>query len=253
MNSPGLPAFPGVLALVLAPFVGSFLGVLVRRLPAGRSWAWSRSACEHCGRVLPAAELVPLLSYAVLRGRCAGCAAPIGWFHPAIELAALAVAALVIAAAGTEPSSLWPGCVLGWGCLTLALIDWRHFRLPDAITLPLLLLGLLATGWRQPPSLGDHALACLLGWLAFRGIALLYRRLRGIEGLGQGDAKLLAAAGAWLGTAALPIVVCVGAALTLVGVLGQAAWLRRAPGRHRRVAFGPGLAAALFGCWLLLR
>ena len=246
MNSSALAA------LVVAPFAGSFLGVLVRRLPAGRSWAWSRSACEQCGRVLPPAELVPLVSFVVLRGRCAGCAAPIGWFHPAMELASAVVAGLVIALTGTEPSILWPGCVLGWACLTLALIDGAHFRLPDALTLPLLLLGLLATAWAHPAALGDHALACLLGWLAFRGIAWLYRRLRGFEGLGQGDAKLLAAAGAWLGTAALPVVVCAGAALTLLGVLGQAAWLRRRPERHRRVAFGPGLAAALFGCWLLL-
>ena len=244
---------PGLLALVIAPFVGSFLGVLVRRLPAGRDWAWSRSVCEHCGRVLPPAELVPLLSYAMLRGRCAGCGARIGRFHPGIELASLAVAGLVIAAAGTDPSELWPGCVLGWGCLALALIDRRHFRLPDALTLPLLLLGLLATAWRQPDQLGDHALACLLGWLAFRGVALLYRRLRGIDGLGQGDAKLLAASGAWVGTAALPVLVCAGAALTLLVVLGQAAWRRRLPDRRRRIAFGPGLAAALFGCWLMLR
>lgn len=241
-----------LLALLASPFVGSFLGVLVKRLPAGQDWAWSRSGCEHCARVLSPAELVPLASYAALRGRCAGCAAPIGRFHPAIELAALAVAGLVVTLAGDDPATLWPGCVLGWICLALALIDWRHFRLPDTLTLPLLLLGLLATAWRQPGQLGDHALACLLGWLAFRGIAWLYRRLRGIEGLGQGDAKLLAAGGAWLGTPALPVLVCAGAALTLLGVLAQAAWLRQRPGRHQRIAFGPGLAASLFGCWLLL-
>lgn len=241
-------------ALLAAPFVGSFLGVLVQRLPAGRSWAWSRSMCDHCGHVLGPAELVPLLSYAVLRGRCAGCGAPIGWFHPAIELAALAVAGLVTAAGdGTEPSRLWPGCVLGWICLALALIDWRHFRLPDTLTLPLLLLGLLATAWRQPDLLFDHALACLLGWVAFRGIALLYRRLRGVDGLGQGDAKLLAAAGAWLGTLALPMVVCLAAVVTLLGVLAPALWSWQKPDPRRRVAFGPGLAASLFGCWLLLR
>ncbi len=238
-------------ALLVSPFVGSFLGVLVQRLPRGRSWAWSRSECEHCGRVLSPAELVPLLSYAMLRGRCAGCASPIGWFHPAIELAALAVAVAVAASGGGAPWVLWPGCVLGWICLALGLIDWRHFRLPDVLTLPLLLLGLLATAWRQPDQLGDHALACLLGWLAFRGIALLYRRLRGVEGLGQGDAKLLAAAGAWLGMLALPMVVCGGAILTLLAVLARALWSWQKPDRHRRVAFGPGLAASLFGCWLI--
>lgn len=240
------------LPLAVAPFAGSFLGVLVRRLPAGRSWAWSRSECEDCARVLSPAELIPLASFVLLRGRCAGCAAPIGWFHPAIELAALAIASVVALVAGTEPWLVWPGCVLGWLCLALALIDWRHFRLPDVLTLPLLLLGLLATAWREPEQLGDHALACLIGWLAFRGVALLYRRLRGLDGLGPGDAKLLAAAGAWVGIQTLPVVVCAGAGLTLLGILAEALWLWQKPSRDRRVAFGPGLAAALFGCWLAL-
>ncbi|WP_428395728.1 prepilin peptidase [Lichenicoccus sp.] len=240
----------GVLALVASPFAGSFLGVVVRRLPQGRDWAWSRSACETCGRTLRPAELVPLLSFALLRGRCAGCGGAIGWFHPAIELAAVAVTVLVIVAVGTQPAVLLAGCVLGWVCLALALIDWRHQRLPDALTLPLLLLGLLVTAWLQSRHLFDHALACVLGWLAFRAIALLYRRLRGIEGLGAGDAKLLAAAGAWLGVAALPRVVELAAGLTLLGVLGSALWTWRWLAPSRRVAFGPGLAASLFACWL---
>ena len=243
----------GVLALVASPFAGSFLGVVVRRLPVGRGWAWSRSACETCGRTLSPVELVPLLSFAALRGRCAGCGGAIGWFHPAIELAALAVTLLVIVAVGTQPAILLAGCALGWTCLALALIDLRHQRLPDALTLPLLLLGLFVTARGRPQDLFDHALGCVLGWLAFRGIALLYRRLRGIEGLGAGDAKLLAAAGAWLGAAVLPRVVGVAAGLTLLGVLGHALWTRRRPQRTRRVAFGPGLAAALFACWLIQR
>ena len=243
--------FDAVLALLAAPFAGSFLGVLVQRIPQRREWAWSRSACVQCGRLLPAAELVPLLSYAALRGRCAECAAPIGRFHPAIELAALAVAGLAAAAAPGDPGALWAGCVLGWMCLALGWIDWLHFRLPDVLTLPLLLLGLLLTAWRSPDQLSDHALACVLGWASFRIVALAWRRLRGMEGLGQGDAKLLAAGGAWLGTLALPVMVCAGAALTLCVVLVHAAWLRRLPRRTQRVPFGPGLAAALFGCWLL--
>jgi len=116
----------------------------------------------------------------------------------------------------------------------------------------LLLAGLLQTAWVAPDHLFDHAAAALLGWVAFRAVAWFYRRLRGVEGLGQGDAKLLAAAGAWLGTQALPVVVCAGAALTLLAVLARAAWLRRMPGHAERIAFGPGLAASLFGCWLLL-
>ena len=241
----------GWLALLASPFAGSFLGVLVRRLPAGRPWAWSRSACEQCGRVLGPAEMVPLLSYVTQRGRCRECHARIGWFHPAIELAALGVTALVIAAVGDAPATLAAGCALGWICLALALIDVRHFRLPDTLTLPLLLAGLLTTAWQQPDLLFDHAAACLLGWLCFAGVAVLYRRLRGIAGLGAGDAKLLAASGAWLGVAALPLVAGLGAALTLLAVLARAVWTRRRPRASHRVAYGPGLAAATFGCWLL--
>ncbi len=241
----------GLLALLASPFVGSFLGVLVRRLPSGRSWTWSRSACEHCGRELTPFELVPLLSFAALRGRCRGCGARIGGFHPGIELGALAVTGLVVVVAGDEPETLLCGCVLGWGCLTLALIDARHFRLPDALTLPLLLAGLLATAWLSPSLLMDHAAACLAGWLCFTGIAWFYRRLRGREGLGPGDAKLLAMAGAWLGVSALPLVIGLAAGLTLLVVLAEALWTRRLPDPRRRIAFGPGLAAASFGCWLL--
>ena len=239
------------LALVAAPAIGSFLGVLVRRLPQGRPVVASRSACEQCGRVLGPAELVPLASFAWLRGRCAGCGAAIGWFHPAIEAAALALAVPVVLAADGDSLTLWAGCVLGWTCLALALIDLRHQRLPDALTLPLLLAGLAACWWRSPGLLGAHSLAAALGWLGFRALAVLYRRLRGIEGLGQGDAKLLAAAGAWVGLAGLPDVFGGGALLTLLGVLGEAAWHRRRPGAGRRLPFGPGLAAAMFATWLL--
>ncbi|TLU71658.1 prepilin peptidase [Lichenicoccus roseus] len=239
------------LALLVSPAIGSFLGVLVRRLPSGRPVALARSGCEHCGRVLGAAELLPLVSYAWQRGRCVGCGAPIGWFHPAIELAALAVAVVMVPAAGGDGLTLWAGCGLGWTCLTLALIDLQHQRLPDILTLPLLLAGLGVCALGTPDRLASNALAACLGWLGFRAIALLYRRLRGIEGLGQGDAKLLAAAGAWVGLAMLPLVMGGGAFLTLLWVLGEAAWRRRMPPPQRRLPFGPGLAAACFAVWLL--
>ncbi len=195
--------------------------------------------------------MVPLLSFAWQRGRCAGCGAVIGWFHPATELAALAVAVPVVLVAGDDSLTLWGGCVLGWICLTLALIDLAHQRLPDVLTLPLLLVGLAVCALRTPEQLGAHVLAAVVGWLGFRVVALLYRRLRGIDGLGQGDAKLAAAAGAWVGLAALPEAVCGAALLTLLAVLGEAAWHRRMPGRERRLPFGPGLATATFGVWLL--
>ena len=224
--------------VLAAPFVGSVLGVLVRRLPAARPVAWARSACESCGRVLGPAELVPLLSYAALRGRCRGCGAPIGRFHPAIELAAVAVAVWAVAASGT-----WFDCALGWGLLALAWIDWEHQRLPDALTLPLVALGLVASWWGEPWGLLDHAIGAVVGYVAFRLIALGYRAWRGRDGLGAGDAKLLAAAGAWVGWDRLDQVVLVGA---LAGI-GMAVWRARSvrPPGGTAVPFGPGLALGL--------
>ncbi len=228
-----------LLSLLLAPFAGSFLGVLIRRLPRGRPVAWSRSACETCGAPLPPYALMPLLSFAVLRGRCAACHVPIGWFHPAIELAAVAVAAWAVLA-GAE--TLWADCAFGWTLLTLAWIDWEHLRLPDALTLPLILAGLAATLWAEPDAVADHAFATMAAYFLFRGVSLAYRGLRGCEGLGSGDAKLFAAIGAWVGIEGVPSVLILAAG---AGVL-----LALCDARHRpltggaMVPFGPPLALA---------
>ena len=237
---------PPVLA---APFVGSFLGVLIRRLPRGESVALSRSHCESCGRTLGPAELVPLASYTLQGGRCRGCAAPIGRFHLAVELAALLVAAVAVAAFPWASAAgwLWGGCVLGWGLLALAWIDWEWLRLPDALTLPLILLGLGFTAWLDAPALPDHAIGAVVGYLAFRAIALAYRALRGREGLGRGDATLLAAGGAWLGWQALPLVV-LGAAAAALALVGVRALRGRSLSAATAIPFGPALALAI---WVL--
>jgi leader peptidase (prepilin peptidase)/N-methyltransferase len=113
------------LPIIVAPFIGSFLGVLIRRLPAGEPVAMARSACAACGRRLGARDLVPLVSFLLLRGRCRICGAPIGWFHPAIELAALGVA-LWAALTQDAPGLVWASCVLGWTLLALGWIDVEH-------------------------------------------------------------------------------------------------------------------------------
>lgn len=225
--------------LLAAPFIGSFLGVLIRRLPLGAPVALARSACEGCGAVLRPVELVPLASYAALRGRCARCGRAIGRFHPAVELAAVLVAAW---AAWADPDAVWANCVLGWALLALAWIDWDHMRLPDALTLPLIPLGLAAAWWEDADLAADHAIAAVAGYALFRGVAWGYRRLRGRDGLGQGDAKLLAVAGAWVGLAALPNVLLIGA---LTGLLLAALQGRRALA-GAPVPFGPALALALW-------
>jgi hypothetical protein len=122
-------------AAVVAPFVGSFLGVVVARLPEKRDVVGGRSRCPACGHVLGVRDLAPLLSWAVLRGRCRHCGARIGWIYPAVELGALGVA--VWAASVVEGWLLWVSCGLGWTLLALAAIDLRHYLLPNALTLPL--------------------------------------------------------------------------------------------------------------------
>ncbi len=228
--------------LLASPFVGSFLGVLIARLPDGRPVLLGRSQCDHCGAPVPAHDLLPLLSYAVLRGVCRRCAAPIHPFHWRVELAALAVPVSALAAGWAGPA-LWAACGLGWTLLALAWIDCNGMILPDGLTLPLIPAGLLATWWLDPGGLPDHALAAALGYTAFRAIALLYRRLRGRDGLGEGDAKLLAALGAWVGLGGLPPVLLAAA---LAG-LGWALLLRlrgTALSLTTALPFGPFLALA---------
>ena len=234
-------------ALLAAPFVGSFLGVIIRRLPDALPIAWSRSRCEWCGAALSAGDLVPLYSWLAARGRCRYCSHPLGWFYPSIEVAAIAVplsAAIVDHGAG-----IWLDCLLGWWLLALAWIDIRRWLLPDPLTLPLVIVGLLATAVLDPAELTEHALGAALGYLGLRAVGMLYQVLRGREGLGRGDAKLLAGSGAWLGADALPQVVLAAA----VSALAAAAGLRLAGirlGALSALPFGPFLALATWIVWL---
>lgn len=232
--------------LIVAPFIGSFAGVIIRRLPAGRPVALARSACETCGQGLGVLDLVPLASHMALGGVCRHCGARVSRFHPAVELAALAIAMWAVAAEPCGPR-LWADCGLGWTLLVLGWIDIDHFRLPDALTLPLILAGLAEMLLLQPEAMLDRAGGAAVGYFAFRAIGVAYRALRGREGLGAGDAKLLSAAGAWVGAGALPTVVLAAALLGL----GSAVALRLSGGKVRAgtpLPFGPPLALAI---WLV--
>ncbi|HET7880188.1 MAG TPA: A24 family peptidase [Acetobacteraceae bacterium] len=237
-----------VLPLIASPFIGSFAAVLIRRLPREQPIALARSRCEACGHVLGPWEMIPLISAAALSMRCRWCRVRIPLMHLGVELACMGIAVGAILAA-PDIRSIWLGCALGWTVLTLAWIDWDHMLLPDVLTLPLILAGLVATLIFDPASVTDHAGAAAVGYAAFRGIDLVYRRLRGHDGLGQGDAKLLAAGGAWLGLAALPVVVFTAAVCGLL----LAAGLRIAGHAMHRTAmipFGPPLCAAIWAVWL---
>jgi len=235
-------------AVVVAPAIGSFLGVVIRRLPEERPIALTRSRCDSCDTLLGARDLVPLFSWTVRHGRCRFCGCRLGWFYPAVELAALAIA--LIALILDRGAYVWLDCMLGWWLLALGWIDARQWLLPDLLTLPLVIAGLLAALIFDPGEVSERALGAALGYLALRGLAYVYRKLRGRDGLGQGDAKLLAAAGAWVGASALPQVILIAA---LAG-LAAAACLRLAGVRLRAASalpFGPFLAVATWLVWLL--
>jgi leader peptidase (prepilin peptidase)/N-methyltransferase len=241
----GVPAWAWPLAA--APFVGSFLGVLVTRLPQERTVVWGRSACPACGHGLGACDLVPVLSWAALGGRCRHCGARIHLLYPAMELGALGVAAWA-AALGSGPF-LWASCGLGWALLALAVIDARDGLLPDVLTYPLMLAGPPVTALLEPDAVYDRAIGAAAGFGVFWLLALAYRRLRHREGLGLGDAKLLAAAGAWLGWQPLPSVVLVAAVAGLSWVLALRAIGRRLA-LDTELALGPGLCLGFWLVWL---
>lgn len=231
--------------------MGSFVATLALRAPSGwQGMWWGRSRCPSCGTVLRVPDLVPLLSWLCLRGRCRYCGAPLGVRYPLVELASAAIGGL--APLLLPVPEAWVAALLGWWLLALALIDLELWLLPDALTLPLIAGGLLlaagnAAGLfylRTPATLLDAVLGAGLGYASFALLGWLYRRLRGREGLGLGDAKLLAAAGAWVGAGLLPVVVLLGALLGLGFAVLQKGPLRA----ETAIPFGPALAAAF---WLV--
>jgi leader peptidase (prepilin peptidase) / N-methyltransferase len=238
---------PWLWPAIAAPFIGSFLGVLVTRARVPQSILVGRSACEHCGHRLGPADLVPLASWLVTRGRCRHCRQAIGAFYPAIEVAALAVA-LWSAWLATD-WLLWPSCVLGWLLLALAAIDWRCFLLPDFLTLPLLAGGLLLWAVAEPAVLPSHAIGAAAGLAFILMLRWAYWLLRRQEGIGLGDAKLLAASGAWVSWEGLPSVLLVASVAALASTL-----LRHKRGGSislvDRVPFGAFLCLGTWLVWL---
>jgi len=234
-----LPVLATILGAVGAA-AGSFVALVSLRLPAGRPFGAVRSMCAGCGAVLQPHELVPLLSFAVQRGRCRGCAAAIPWRYPAVEAAAAAIG-VAAALALPDPRAAVAVAALGWTLLLLALLDAEHFWLPSAVTLPLSAAGLAVTTWLAPADLPVHAIGAAVGYLSFAGVAALYKAVRGRTGLGGGDAKLFAASGAWLGWEALPLVLLAAAVSGIVVAL--LLW-RRGITATTRLPFGVFLAAA---------
>jgi leader peptidase (prepilin peptidase)/N-methyltransferase len=234
--------------LIIAPFIGSFLSVLVVRLPKGEDVVASRSQCRSCGKRLSPLELLPVVSWLIQGGKCRQCGAKIGWFYPAIEIGA-AVVVLWAVSVGMEGWILAATCLLGWMLLALGAMDLRDFVLADVLTLPLIVMGLAVVWLSNGEAVVWHAAAAVAGFALMVGIAAAYKQLRGREGLGFGDAKLMAAAGAWTGLAGLGTVLLYGSLLTLAlaGILRQTG---REIGGETPLPFGAGLAMGLWLTWL---
>ncbi|WEK45056.1 MAG: A24 family peptidase [Candidatus Sphingomonas colombiensis] len=248
LASPPGWVWPILLAMAGA-IAGSFLATIVIRWPEGRGVTRGRSACDACGRTLRVMELVPLLSAVASRGRCRSCGSAIDPRHWQIELGC----ALIGALAGYVAPGLVgvAGAVFGWLLLTLAALDVAVLWLPDVLTGTVALLGLATGALGVSPPLEERVIGGIAGFLSLWVIARLYRVVRGREGLGGGDPKLLGAIGLWLGWRLLPVVVMIAA---LVG-LGLALFERargKAVAADAKLPFGAFLAIAAYPAWLMM-
>ncbi|KPA88369.1 prepilin peptidase [Pseudomonas asplenii] len=251
-------------ALILGLIVGSFINVVVWRLPKMLERDWRAQAhdvlglpqaepgttynlllphshCPHCRHRIRAWENLPLLSYALLRGKCSNCKAPISKRYPLTELACGLLSAFIAWHFGFG----WPAgllLVLTWGLLAMSLIDADHQILPDALVLPLLWLGLIANHFALFTSLSDALWGAVAGYLSLWSVYWLFKLLTGKEGMGHGDFKLLAMLGAWGGWQILPLTILLS---SLVGaVLGLMLLRLRNAQTSTPIPFGPYLAIA---------
>lgn len=242
-------AIRAALGLVLGLAAGSFLATVLIRWPNGGSALAGRSRCDACAAPLGVRDLVPLISWLAGRGRCRRCGARIDPRHPAMEIAA---AMLGLVAAVAHPMPLAAATALfGWWLLLIAALDLEHQWLPDRLTLPLIPLGLAAAWANLGPEFPERLAGAAIGWAVLAAIAFLYRRLRGREGMGGGDPKLLAGLGAWVGVWLLPVI------LLGAGLLGLAALLMmRLRGeivaRDNRLPLGTLMVLAAWPVWLLV-
>ena len=237
------------LGLVFGAVVGSFLATVLIRWPKRESVVAGRSRCDRCGEALEARDLVPILSYAALRGRCRACAGRIDPRHLIVELAAAMVGLVAMIAHPLPLAAITLG--LGLWLLLAAMLDVEHEWLPDRLTLPLIPLGLAAAWAGFGPPLVERLAGAALGWAVLAAMAFAYRRLRGREGLGGGDPKLLAGIGAWVGALQLPVI------LLGAGLLGlAAAMLMRLRGEEigpaSRLPLGALMAVAAWPVWLIV-
>jgi len=257
------PALATTLAGILGLLVGSFLNVVIHRLPIMMEREWAAqcaelrgedppafdplslarppSRCPHCGHAISAAENIPVLSWLMLRGRCKGCKAPISIRYPLIEAATALLFALAAWRFGYGAAGLGALLLIA-ALIALTGIDFDTQLLPDDITLPLLWAGLAFNSFGVFTDLKSAVIGAMAGYLSLWAVYWGFKLATGKEGMGYGDFKLLAALGAWLGWQVLPLTILLS---SFVGALvGIALLVFARHGRNVPIPFGPYLAAA---------
>jgi leader peptidase (prepilin peptidase)/N-methyltransferase len=250
--------------LVLGLLVGSFLNVLIYRLPVMMERDWRAQACDmlalpaeektgtfnlflphsrcpHCAHKIRAWENLPVISYLFLGGKCSACKAPISKRYPLIELACGVLSAFIAwhFGFGWQAGAV---LLLSWGLLAMSVIDMDHQLLPDSLVLPLLWLGLIANTFGLFTNLHDALWGAVLGYMSLWLVFWIFKLLTGKEGMGQGDFKLLALFGAWGGWQIVPLTILVSSAVG--AVLGLIILRLRNAETSTPIPFGPYLAIA---------
>ena len=261
------PLLATTLALCFGLAVGSFLNVVIYRLPEMMNREWHQqcqtllevpsndpadktepfnlavpaSRCPHCGHKIRSYENIPVFSYIFLKGRCSSCKTPISIRYPMVELVTGLLSAYVVFSQGFSISSI---CIvlLTWILITLTMIDYDHQLLPDSLTLPLLWLGLIINSQGVFTDLESALWGAVFGYLSLWSVYWVFKLVTGKEGMGFGDFKLLAALGAWMGWQLLPLIVILSSLVGAVIGIGLIALKGREQGQP--MPFGPFLAIA---------
>jgi leader peptidase (prepilin peptidase)/N-methyltransferase len=260
------PAATVAIVIVIGLLVGSFLNVVIYRLPVmmEREWksecklildpdgpdeepaesfnlAFPHSHCPSCDAPIRAWQNIPVISYVLLRGQCANCKVSISARYPIIEAVTALMSAVIAWQLGASLEML-AALFFTWSLIALTMIDADHKLLPDQITLPLLWAGLLLNSFSLFVPLYDAVWGAIGGYLSLWSVYWLFKILTGKDGMGYGDFKLLAALGAWLGWQSLLVIILLS---SLVGaIVGSIILLANKQGRNTAIPFGPYLAAA---------
>ena len=245
------PLFFYAAVLLLGLVMGSFLNVVIHRVPGMLEAAWREECCEllevqspgpvaaaggnlirpgsncpHCQRRLPPQENIPVLSFLLLRGRCAGCKNRISWRYPVVETLTAALTLAVAVRFGLTPQTAF-ACLFTWALVALACIDIERQLLPDSITLPCLWLGLLCNYFGLFTDLHASLLGAVLGYGALWAVHSAFKLITGSPGMGFGDFKLLAMLGAWAGWEALAEIILLSSCAGALAGVGVFLWRRR--------------------------